>query len=95
MEVLIDSNVLLRSLHPSHPHYAVAENAVSTLRLRDERLCIAPQNLIELWAEATRPRDDNGLGLTAARAATELASLRRLFGFCPTLPTSSRLGSRS
>jgi len=46
MPVLIDSNVLLRSLHPGHPRYAAAENSVATLRLRNETLCIAPQALI-------------------------------------------------
>lgn len=83
MAVLIDSNVLLRSLHPGDAHRAAAENAVSTLRLRNETLCIAPQNLVEFWAVATCPREDNGLGLTVARAATEMATLRRLFRVLP------------
>src|ERR1035441_8708004 len=86
MAVLIDSNVLLRSLHPGHPHYAPAENSVATLRLRNETLCIAPQVLIEFWAVATRPRDDNGLGLSSARVADELLSLRRLFRLLPSTP---------
>jgi predicted nucleic acid-binding protein len=86
MPVLIDSNVLLRSLHPGHPHYAAAGNSVTTLRLRNETLCIAPQTLIEFWAVASRPRDDNGLGLPTARVATELLSLRRLFRLLPSTP---------
>jgi predicted nucleic acid-binding protein len=86
MAVLIDSNVLLRSMHPGHAHYAAAVNAVSTLRLRNETLCIAPQNLVEFWAVATRPREDNGLGMTVVRAATETASLRRLFHLLPYTP---------
>lgn len=86
MPVLIDSNVLLRSLHPGHPHYAAAENSVATLRLRNQDLCIAPQTLIEFWAVATRPRDDNGLGLPPDRVATELMSLRRLFRLLPSTP---------
>lgn len=86
MAVLIDSNVLLRSLHPSHPHYALAENSVATLRLRNETLCIAPQTLIEFWAVASRPREDNGLGLPIVRVATELMSLRRLFRLLPSTP---------
>ncbi len=86
MLVLIDSNVLLRSLHPGHPHYAPAGNSVATLRLRNETLCIAPQALIEFWAVATRPREDNGLGMPPARVATELTSLRRLFRLLPSTP---------
>jgi predicted nucleic acid-binding protein len=84
--VLIDSNVLLRSLHPGHPHYADAGNSVAALRLRNEDLCIAPQTLIEFWAVATRPRDDNGLGLSPHRVAAELTSLRRLFRLLPSNP---------
>ncbi len=86
MAVLIDSNVLLRSLHPGHPHYAPAENSIASLRLRNETLCVAPQVLIEFWAVATRPRDDNGLGLPPARVAAELTSLRRLFRLLPSTP---------
>jgi predicted nucleic acid-binding protein len=86
MPVLIDSNVLLRSLHPGHPHYAAAGNSVATLRLRNEILCIAPQTLIEFWAVASRPREENGLGLPTARVATELMSLRRLFRLLPSTP---------
>ena len=83
MSVLVDSNILLRSLHPGHPHYAAAENSVAELRLRNETLCIAPQTLIEFWAVA---REDNGLGLPTARVATELMSLRRLFRLLPSTP---------
>ncbi|HLQ51398.1 MAG TPA: hypothetical protein VK129_07865, partial [Terriglobales bacterium] len=74
MSILTDTNILLRSLYPEHPHYAAAENALAALRLRNEVLCIAPQNLIEFWTVATRPRDDNGLGMTPARAASEIAT---------------------
>jgi len=77
--VLIDSNILLRALHPDHPHYPLAGNSVAALRLRGETLCVAPQTLIEFWAVATRPRDDNGLGLAPGRVAAELTQLRRLF----------------
>jgi predicted nucleic acid-binding protein len=56
MDVLADTNVLLRSLYPEHPQCAAAERALGTLRERGVRLCIAPQNLIEFWAVATRPR---------------------------------------
>lgn len=86
MPVLIDNNVLLRSLHPAHPHFAAAEYSVAELRLRNETLCIAPQTLIEFWAVATRPREDNGLGLSADDVAAELMSLRRLLRLLPSTP---------
>jgi predicted nucleic acid-binding protein len=86
MLILTDSNVLLRSLYPDHPHYAAAEQALSTLRLSGDVLCIAPQNLIEFWAVATRSREENGLGMTTDRAASEIATLRRFFRLLPASP---------
>jgi predicted nucleic acid-binding protein len=87
--ILADTNILLRSLHPEHPHHAIAENALSVLRLRRETLCIAPQNLVEFWAVATRPRSENGLGMDSSAAAWEIAKLRRLFhllAYTPEVP---------
>jgi predicted nucleic acid-binding protein len=81
--ILADTNILLRSLHPEHPHHVLAESALTALRLRNEALCVAPQNLVEFWAVATRPRTDNGLGMSVARAADEVATLRRFFRLLP------------
>src|ERR1700726_931029 len=86
MATLADTNILLRSLHPEHPHYSIAENAPTALRLRNETLYIAAQNLIEFWAVATRSRDENGLGMTTARAAGGIATLRRFFRLLPSTP---------
>ena len=86
MATLADTNVLLRSISPEHVHYSAAENALAALRLRNEPLCIAPQNLIECWAVATRPRDEHGLGMTTARATNEIVSLRRFFRLLPSNP---------
>ena len=86
MPVLADTNILLRSLYPGHPHYAAAENALAALRLRNEVLCVAAQNLIEFWAVATRSREDNGLGMTPAKAAGEIGALRRFFRLLPSTP---------
>ena len=51
-----------------------------------ELLCLAPQNLIEFWAVATRSRNENGLGMTHAIAAGEIEKLRRLFRLLPSNP---------
>jgi predicted nucleic acid-binding protein len=83
MAILADTNILLRSLYPDHSHYSAAQNALAALRSRGEVLCVAPQNLIEFWAVATRSRADNGLGMTTAKAASEITSLRRLFRLLP------------
>jgi predicted nucleic acid-binding protein len=84
--ILADTNILLRSLNPEDPHYAAADRALAVLRTRNETLCLAPQNLIEFWAVVTRPRGDNGLGMTPARAAIEVISLRQFFRVLPASP---------
>ncbi|HEY6345646.1 MAG TPA: PIN domain-containing protein [Bryobacteraceae bacterium] len=81
--VLTDTNILLRSIHPHHAHYAAAKSALNALRLRNEALCVAPQNLVEFWAVATRPRNENGLGLTTAQAANELTAIQDFFRVLP------------
>jgi predicted nucleic acid-binding protein len=83
---LADTNILLRSLNPGDPHYGVVKNALARLRLRDEALCIAPQNLIEFWAVATRRVKENGLGLTSAEAENEIVGIRRFFFLLPYTP---------
>ena len=77
--IFADTNILLRSLYPADPLYAVADNALATLRFQKETLCIAPQSLVEFWSVATRPRSENGLGMDTPKAAREIAALRNLF----------------
>lgn len=83
MAILIDTNILLRSLQPHHPHCAIVERAVSALRTRGETLKVTAQNLIEFWAVATRPTSENGLGMTVEMAGRELTVLKRLFSLLP------------
>ena len=77
--ILADTNILLRSVHPQHPHNALAKNALNALRHRNEALCIAPQNLVEFWTVATRPRSENGLCLTTTQAADEITAVQDFF----------------
>lgn len=79
MAILIDTNILMRLLQPHHPHCSLAERALGTLRTRNETLNVAPQNLVEFWAVATRPTSENGLGLAVEAAAGELRAFQRLF----------------
>ena len=80
MAILVDTNILLRSVQPHHPHYSMVETAFSILRAGNERLNVSVQNLIEFWAVATRPvESENGLGMTPSAAAEELQVLIDLF----------------
>jgi predicted nucleic acid-binding protein len=78
--VLVDSNVIIRTLQPHHPLFAVADAAIQNLPQRGQTLHIAPQNLVEIWAVATRPSDARGgLGMTTDEAAAELRRIKALF----------------
>lgn len=79
--MLLDSNILLRTLQPHHEQYSLADQAVQLLPKQGEELHIVPQNLIELWAVATRPVAQNGLGMNIEQAAAELTRLKTLFNF--------------
>ncbi len=79
MPFLVDTNILLRSIDPSHPMNAIAVQALTALRGQGEQLCIVPQNLVEFWSVYTRPLERNGLGRTPAEANVELAQLKTFF----------------
>ena len=79
MNYLVDTNILSRLAEPGHPMHQSALGAVKRLVSDGHKLHIVPQNLYELWVVCTRPTAVNGLGKTAAEAATELASVKTLF----------------
>jgi predicted nucleic acid-binding protein len=81
--VLVDTSILVRALQPQHPPCGVAKNAIDHLRLKDRRLYVVPQNLVELWVVATRPVGENGLGMSFAEALAELARVKSFFALLP------------
>jgi len=64
MAILIDTNVLLRSVQPSHPMHDTALQALAELMEREEPLIVSIQNIAEFWNTATRPQSSNGLGFS-------------------------------
>jgi predicted nucleic acid-binding protein len=79
MRILLDTNVLLRSVEPGHIQHQASIEAIDLLRKRDHELVIAPQVLYEFWSVATRPIENNGLGMSPDEAHAELATIQRLF----------------
>jgi predicted nucleic acid-binding protein len=73
VDVLVDTNVILRSLHRNHPQHRAARDAIRRLNGEGHRICVASQNLVELWTVFTRPIENNGFGLTPAQADRVLA----------------------
>jgi predicted nucleic acid-binding protein len=84
--MLVDTSVLIRTLQPHHSLYVPADRAIRLLPAQGKELHIVAQNLIELWAVATRPLGENGLGLTVAQAAVELQKIKGMFFFLQDTP---------
>ena len=81
--MLVDTSVLARTLQFHHPLYAIVDQAVERLLDQGHELQIVTQNLVELWVVATRPVEQNGLGITPIVAAGELARMKNMFKFLP------------
>jgi predicted nucleic acid-binding protein len=79
MAFLLDTNILLRLVEPSHMMHAEALAASSALLGAGETVYIAPQNIAEFWNVSTRPLDKNGLGFTPAQTNGEVTRLESLF----------------
>jgi predicted nucleic acid-binding protein len=86
MAYLADTNVLLRWIEPGTPACEQAREAVKALRASGEAVVIMPQNVVEFWNAATRPRGANGMGLTPAQADAEVRQMEALFPLVPETP---------
>src|SRR5262249_10182121 len=53
---LLDTNVLVHAAYKASPLYQAAARLIDAGLKRSGRFCIAPQNLIEFAAVASRPR---------------------------------------
>ena len=78
MSYLVDTNILLRSADRSHPMFSIATDAVDTLLTQGEYLYITPQNLIEFWNVATRPKEKNGLGYSITETEKEMSRIKNI-----------------
>ncbi len=78
MSYLVDTNILLRSADGSHPMFSIATDAVDTLLTQGEYLYITPQNLIEFWNVATRPKEKNGLGYSITETEKEMSRIKNI-----------------
>jgi predicted nucleic acid-binding protein len=79
MQILLDTNILLRQAEPKHAQHRTSVQATNVLRQRGEDLVVVPQVIYEFWSVATRPVEQNGLGMTPNEAHGELIAIQRLF----------------
>jgi predicted nucleic acid-binding protein len=79
MQILVDTNVLVRLTEAAHLHHPTAKSAVLSLRQSGHHLCIVPQVLYEFWSVATRPIEINGLGMAIEEARNSVEQMKRSF----------------
>lgn len=83
MRVLVDTNVLVRSIQKSHPACRVARRALISLYRNNADLFLATQNIAEFWNVCTRPAGVNGLGLSVEAADRHVGQMERFFSILP------------
>ena len=86
MACLVDTSVLVRTADRQDDRHDMAARSLQELRLQGERLVLAPQNIVEFWAVATRPRSARGLGLTLKRTLGKVSELTEGFEILPEGP---------
>lgn len=79
MSYLVDTSILVRTVHAENPLRLPAIESLARLRSRGEKLYVFPQNLIEFWAVATRPNLANGLGLTVDETEAQIVRIKLHF----------------
>lgn len=72
MRYLVDTNVLLRWSDSLAPEFQQCQDAVRALHEQGAETFVCAQTLIEYYAVATRPREVNGLGVSAASAYQDI-----------------------
>ena len=83
MKVLVDTNILVRSVQLSHPLMRTARNALRTLYQQGHELYVTPQNIAEFWNVCTRPANANGLEHSIAGTDRLTSRIETLFGVLP------------
>jgi len=66
MRILVDTNVVLRLSDRGRPLHPDARAAVDWLDANGHECVVVPQVLYEYWVVATRPAEQNGLGMNVA-----------------------------
>jgi len=89
MIILLDSGILLRLVDRADPLHSSVRASVRALKVRGNRLVMAPQNVAEFWNVCTRPATARGgLGLSIGETETRLRLLERIIRLLPDTPVA-------
>ncbi len=86
MRVLVDTNILLRSVQPNHPLCSQATRSVSKLIRQKDAVFFCAQNIAEFWNVAARPTERNGLGLSPEEVLQEVSNIEKSLTLLPDIP---------
>jgi predicted nucleic acid-binding protein len=86
MSALADTNILLRSAQPDHPHCSLATHAVSQLLRSKKSVYYCPQIIAEFSNVATRAVDANGLGFSDDEAWKQIDAVEGILTLLPDVP---------
>jgi len=83
MDVLVDTNILVRRINRQDPRYREARVVLKAPDERGDRAWIVPQNVVEFWSVCTRPAERNGFGLDPTIADRVTARIESGFHLLP------------
>jgi predicted nucleic acid-binding protein len=63
--VTLDTNILIRAADYSSKDYETAKKVLIKLSNDDYLIAISPQVIYECWVVLTRPKENNGMGLSS------------------------------
>jgi predicted nucleic acid-binding protein len=80
---LLDTNILARLANREDPQHVLIRDALDSLVRDGATLYYTPQNVVELWNVLTRPKEQNGSGLTAPETNRAVSLLEAQFTLLP------------
>ena len=79
MRIGLDTNVLLRLANPLEPDHLSVRSFLDKRLGSGIEFRVLPQNLYEFWVVATRPVENNGLGLSTEECDQILSGIEAMF----------------
>lgn len=79
MRFLLDTNIVLRLNDTAHVHHTQARAALDWIDASGHESVVVPQVIYEFWVVATRPVENNGLGLTTLQVSQTISASASIF----------------
>jgi predicted nucleic acid-binding protein len=84
--ILVDTNILVRLRDEKNAEHRHCRSIIEAAAERRVDLVLCAQVMIEYWVVATRPKSNNGLGMTSNEVAADLKNLLTVVDLIPEPP---------